>query len=57
MIQKKSGQIEPFSVQGDETDDIFTEQDEKVYQKSIQELRNGEAISLDQAKQELPAAY
>ena len=42
-----------FRVRVDEADDIFTEEDEKVYKKSIRELRNGEAISLEQARKEL----
>ena len=42
-----------FRVRVDEADDIFTAEDEKVYKKSIRELRNGEAISLEQAKREL----
>lgn len=42
-----------IKVRVDETDDIFTKEDEKVYKKSIRELRNGDAISLEQAKKEL----
>lgn len=33
--------------------DIFTEEDKKIYNKSIRELRNGEALDLDRAKKEL----
>ncbi len=32
---------------------IFTKKDDKVYRQSIRELRNGEAIGLEQAKEEL----
>jgi hypothetical protein len=42
-----------INVRVDDADDIFTVEDEKVYKKSIRELRNGEAISLEQAKKEL----
>jgi len=42
-----------IKVRVDDADDIFTVEDEKVYKKSIRELRNGEAISLEQAKKEL----
>lgn len=42
-----------FRVRLDEGDDIFTEEDEEIYEKSIRELRNGEAIDLEQARKEL----
>lgn len=42
-----------FRVRLDDADDVFTDEDEKIYEKSIRELRSGEAISLDQAKREL----
>jgi len=34
-------------------DDIFTVEDEEAYNKAIKELENGEAISLEQLKEEL----
>jgi hypothetical protein len=42
-----------FRVRLDDSDDIFSEEDEVVYNKSIQEMRRGEAISLEQAKKHL----
>lgn len=42
-----------FRVRVDEADDIYTEEDEKAYKRAIRELKNGEAISLEQAKKEL----
>lgn len=42
-----------IKVRVDDADDIFTPEDERVYKKSIRELRNGEAIGLEQAKKEL----
>jgi len=33
--------------------DFFAPEDEMIYHKSIQELRNGETIDLDRAKKEL----
>lgn len=42
-----------FKVEVEEPDDIFSKEDEKVYRESIRELRDGEAIGLEQAKKEL----
>lgn len=42
-----------FHVRLDEGDDIFTEEDEEIYNISIRELRDGDAIDLGQAKKEL----
>ena len=42
-----------FKVRVDEPDDIFTEDDEKAYEKAVRELKKGEAVSLEQAKKEL----
>ncbi len=39
-----------FKVRIDDTDDIFTAEDEKVYSRSVRELQKGEAIDLEQAK-------
>ena len=40
-------------IQIGDPDDIFSKEDEKAYNKAIRELQEEEAISLDQAKQEL----
>jgi len=48
LLPKKSVKVEV-----EEPDDIFTKNDEKTYNQSIRELRDGEAIDLKQAKKEL----
>ena len=47
---------ESFKVHVDETDDVFTEEDEAAYNQAVQELQDGRAISLEQAKKELLSA-